>query len=406
MRAVEKNILVVSTVAPGRHRSEESENGDSLDSALNGEFSTEVNVDVDMDNEGSFNISKEFNATTHRKDETVTVAHETTTIKKTATKEEEASTSTKTIIDTKPIESKVKSDESLSTTEKIADEDEEEDDGTTKTKEQEASNKPDTPPESIIPEVVAEQPKIDETLLNEPLRPADNEILVDTSDISSTTTPLAALENIVAIRTDPSVIETIESARIELQPTREIPIEPEEEVTEQAEQKETSGDEGHDSEEESAAKRMKIEEVETKSEEVPLKDVSTKEVEPPVVEHSLEKEKEHEKVEEEAPKTVIVQELIEEVQKIEPEESEPIAEEVALEVAEEITEPIQKDEVPLVVDSITDEPTIPIVETTMSLDEDEPPAVSMEVVSANKMDTDENEAETALMDVDDEPMDQ
>lgn len=396
MRAVEKNILVVSTVAPGRHRSEESENGDSLDSALNGEFSTDVNVDIDMDNEGSFSISKEFNATTHRKDEShgiVTVAHEIITIKKTTTKEEEASTSTKTT-DTKLIETEAKPEESLVSTEKI------EEEATTESKEQEVLNKSDTPQESNIP--VTAEPKIDDT--NEPLRPVKNdgnEILVDTSDISSTTTPLAALENIVAIRTDPSVIETIESTRIQLQPTLELPRElREEQVPEQIEQKETTDD---CDEEEIATKRLKIEEVETKVEVVPLEDVSKEEEEePPVVEHLLEKEQEPKEREEETPKTVIVQEPIEESQKIQPEESEPIAEvETTVEIAEEITETILK-EVPLVEDSIIAEPIHPIVETTMSLDEDEPPAVSVEMVSANKMDTDENEAETALMDVDDD----
>ncbi|XP_058448260.1 serine/threonine-protein phosphatase 4 regulatory subunit 2-like [Malaya genurostris] len=48
MRAVEKNILVVSTQEPGRRRYD-SENGDSLDSIVNGDL--EVNVDIEMDNE-------------------------------------------------------------------------------------------------------------------------------------------------------------------------------------------------------------------------------------------------------------------------------------------------------------------------------------------------------------------
>lgn len=48
MRAVEKNILVVSTQEPGRRRSD-SENNDSLDSIVNGDL--EVNVDIEMDNE-------------------------------------------------------------------------------------------------------------------------------------------------------------------------------------------------------------------------------------------------------------------------------------------------------------------------------------------------------------------
>ncbi|XP_058117353.1 serine/threonine-protein phosphatase 4 regulatory subunit 2 [Anopheles ziemanni] len=55
MRAVEKNILVVSTQEPGRRRSD-SENGDSLDSIVNGDI--DVNVDVDMDND-QFNLEQD-----------------------------------------------------------------------------------------------------------------------------------------------------------------------------------------------------------------------------------------------------------------------------------------------------------------------------------------------------------
>lgn len=82
MRAVEKTILVVSTQEPGRHRSE-SENGDSLDSALNGDFASEVNVEIDMDSENSFS-TKDFSATTtaNRKDTNNDV---TTTTTKTTT---------------------------------------------------------------------------------------------------------------------------------------------------------------------------------------------------------------------------------------------------------------------------------------------------------------------------------
>ncbi|XP_053697367.1 serine/threonine-protein phosphatase 4 regulatory subunit 2 [Sabethes cyaneus] len=47
MRAIEKNILVVSTQEPGRRRYD-SENGDSLDSTVNGD---DVCVDIEMDNE-------------------------------------------------------------------------------------------------------------------------------------------------------------------------------------------------------------------------------------------------------------------------------------------------------------------------------------------------------------------
>uniref|UniRef100_A0A6B2EGN3 Putative serine/threonine-protein phosphatase 4 regulatory subunit 2 isoform x1 n=1 Tax=Phlebotomus kandelakii TaxID=1109342 RepID=A0A6B2EGN3_9DIPT len=49
MRAVEKNILVVSTIEPGR-KATDSENGDSLDSMVNGDLPTDVDVDIDMPN--------------------------------------------------------------------------------------------------------------------------------------------------------------------------------------------------------------------------------------------------------------------------------------------------------------------------------------------------------------------
>lgn len=55
MRALEKNILVVSTVEPGR-KQPESENGDSLDSVVNGDISLDVNVDIDMENESIFRM--------------------------------------------------------------------------------------------------------------------------------------------------------------------------------------------------------------------------------------------------------------------------------------------------------------------------------------------------------------
>ena len=87
MRAVEKTILVVSTQEPGRHRSE-SENGDSLDSALNGDFASEVNVEIDMDSENSFS-TKDFSATTaaiaNRKDPNVDVTTTPTTKSTTTT---------------------------------------------------------------------------------------------------------------------------------------------------------------------------------------------------------------------------------------------------------------------------------------------------------------------------------
>lgn len=50
LRAIEKNILVVSTLEPGRRR-HESENGESMDSTMNGDLSGEGHVDVGGDEE-------------------------------------------------------------------------------------------------------------------------------------------------------------------------------------------------------------------------------------------------------------------------------------------------------------------------------------------------------------------
>lgn len=55
MRALEKNILVVSTIEPGR-KQPESENGDSLDSVV---ISLDVNVDIEMENENIFNVENQ-----------------------------------------------------------------------------------------------------------------------------------------------------------------------------------------------------------------------------------------------------------------------------------------------------------------------------------------------------------
>lgn len=48
-------IIVVSTVEPGRKRAE-SENGDSLDSMVNGDLSLDVNVDIDMEADSIFSL--------------------------------------------------------------------------------------------------------------------------------------------------------------------------------------------------------------------------------------------------------------------------------------------------------------------------------------------------------------
>lgn len=56
MRAIEKNILVVSTTEPGRTR-HESENGESLDSTINGDLMSEGQLDVGSSEEDQ-NISE------------------------------------------------------------------------------------------------------------------------------------------------------------------------------------------------------------------------------------------------------------------------------------------------------------------------------------------------------------
>lgn len=70
MRALEKNILVVSTIEPGRKQAD-SENGDSLDSVVNGDLSLDVNVEIDMENESIFNIesSNASSSTTSKSDD-------------------------------------------------------------------------------------------------------------------------------------------------------------------------------------------------------------------------------------------------------------------------------------------------------------------------------------------------
>lgn len=419
MRAVEKNILVVSTVTPGRHRPEESENGDSLDSALNGEFSSDVNVDIDMDNEGSFAMTKDFTVSTHRKEanhDIVSTNHETITIKKTASAEEEASTSAIAVDPStgdapKGTETEISIETNSTVTitvcepevkdEKIESKEEPE------VKEEEPSEEAKVEPESIkeenIPDII--EPKVEDALLNEPIRPADDEILVDASDIIGATTPLAALENIVAIRTDPSSIEAVEPPRIESEASSE---ESQDEPSPE-EHKET---EVNDCEDESGieAKRLKIEEVEEKQEEVPAKDETQKE----------------EKATEQTSNTEsLIEDYVDEP-KEEPEQPEisPVVEEVPQVTETPITDatPIVQEPIPTetIEEIIPEEPievatpaetmeTVPIAENTMALDEEEPQsAPAMEITpAASKMDTDENETETALMDVeDDEPMDQ
>ena len=383
MRAVEKTILVVSTVPPGRHRSE-SENGDSLDSALNGDFASEVNVDIEMDQDGSFAVTKDTSVAMHRKEqnhEVTTATQETITIKKTE-KDEEAGTSEKS---EEKVEATVTVESvSISVIEPVKEAEVTKpaaDDSPKKTEtvvaaETEAANK-------------SPEPKVDE-----PIRSSENDILVDTSEIISETTPLAALENIVAIRTEP----VVEAAELTEQPTMAIPVL---EVTPTlAEAEEES---------ESEAKRPKIEET---IHEPPfiVQEVATVAVEAPVelLIPELVEKSEPVAVEVSEIETPVVQEQIP--------PTEPVAELAALEKIDESQPEISQ--IPLEIvpttEDIAEAPatemeTVPtIAENTMSLDEDEPPAVEQEMTPiASKMDTDDT-VEAAPMEFEDEaePMDQ
>jgi hypothetical protein len=239
---------------------------------------------------------------------------------------------------------------------------------------------------------------------------AENEILVDTSDIISETTPLAALENIVANRTDPGIAES--------EPQSRVAEQAQEDDNEQDEQKETQVEDDGDCIE---AKRIKIEEIDSavlkEEEEDNQSDVQTPVIQSPP-EESIPKA-ESPVVDEIQPEVLItpnvevatpitVIEEVTEVQEDIPVVLEPLVEEPVAPVASDIIPaeeivPIQT-EMEVLVPAAAENPN------TMALDEDEPsPPQSTELEMtpvANKMDTDENEGEAALMDVDDEPMDQ
>lgn len=437
MRAVEKTILVVSTVPPGRHRSE-SENGDSLDSALNGDFSSEVNVDIDMEQGGSF--TKELSAKSpSRKEQNLEVSaasQETITITKnnaSPSKEGEAGASESVIeknVDgekEKVVEVEKKEVETAPTAEVAALE--------TKSAETEASKEGDTnlvtiPADSKMEsdvvkvelpvvqvladvpcEVTISEPKIDDAPLNEPIKSADDEILVDTSEIISETTPLAALENIVAIRTEPAaeVIEQI-AAVIVANPDLDTVTDTVAPVVEAAK-------------EESDAKRLKMSDVTESSSESSTIVETVIEVEqsvpelPSVAEIVEEKPAEAAAVEEvSSPEPLIEQQNIIASSVVATEAIVAIAEPI---IEEKIDEPLPEiAEIPIEIvppteqeiteSSLTAMDTVPtITENTMSLDEDEPPTLELEMTPiANEMDTDE--AEAAPMDFEDdaEPMDQ
>lgn len=433
MRAVEKTILVVSTVPPGRHRSE-SENGDSLDSALNGDFATEVNVDIDMEHDASF--TKELAVAAPRKQanhEVSDACHETATIKKniSPTKEDVAGTSesageksqnkevakdvgVEVVVTVECATAAVKSKTNLESNPVIKE-------AADSTLEQSGSQKEelvktDVPLLQQSADTVT-KPAIAETALNEPIRSSENEILIDTSEIISQTTPLAALENIVAVRTEP-IAETLE--HVEQKPVTTNLVTPEPETNENREevivQPSTASVEDDT---ESQPKRLKIsEKQETSETEIKAEAEKVPQVEqsiPEIIEKSVENPV--------AVSAVLEKTIEEQIPSIPPIEAavETIVPVIVEPVEEKIDEPIPEiteipiEIIPLASDDIAETPSAEIMETVptisenkMSLDEDEPPAIELEMTPiANKMDTDE--ADTAPMDFEDssnEPMDQ
>lgn len=420
MRAVEKTILVVSTVPPGRHRSE-SENGDSLDSALNGDFATEVNVDIDMEQDGNF--TKELSVATNRKEpnhEASEAQKESVTIKKNVSPVKEDVAGTSESADEKSQNDKVVKDSEVTTTtaatepkKELTAEPETTEKLTAQDKIDEQPNKSDIPTSPRTDDTLpTSKPVLDEVLSNEPIRSAENEILIDTTEIISQTTPLAALENIVAVRTEPvaDASEQIEQKA----PTDVETTEPETKTSTEPVSQASTSPVKDDSE--SEPKRLKItESLETSELEskIEVEPVSQQDEQSVPAEKSLEDPVEvsvstKAPVEEQIP-TIIPEEASVEtsVSFTAPVEEEKIDEPIP-EIAEipiEIVPPAEDiAEAPL-----TEMETVQTVsENKMSLDEDEPPAIELEMTPvANKMDTDE--ADAAPMDFEDssnEPMDQ
>lgn len=468
MRAVEKNILVVSTVSPGRNRSEESENGDSLDSVgLNGDFSSDVNVDIDMENDGSFTMTKEFNATTIRKEpshDITTESQETITIKKIASKEEEASTSTIATSNGEPLEptqTEILIENSSTVTITVCEPSEEpksvieepiiktDENIETIQKAEESVIKTDIQHEPITLLTENIEPKIDDALLNEPLRPADDEILPENLE----TTPLAALENIVANRVEvvvevtPRIEEPIlpkpEVAVVEtkIDDIEETPkeaaeqevVEPEQKVEDvlEIESMPTDDDSGIE------AKRIKIEEVPEvlkpasvieEPQAAPVIDESAAVIEEPQEDQPDVKEAELVPENDEIP--ILDEPSIEPVVEVKEIEDIPVATEPSIidtKEPESIPSPVIVEPSVITEQPIIEAPTVvegemeavPInTENNMALDEDvsaaQIPQIPQEIPememaqTANKMDTDDNESENVLMDTDEteEPMDQ
>ncbi|CAG9800156.1 unnamed protein product [Chironomus riparius] len=466
MRAVEKNILVVSTVSPGRNRSEESENGDSLDSVgLNGDFSSDVNVDIDMENDGSFTMTKEFNATTIRKEpshDITTESQETITIKKVASKEEEASTSTIAPSNgeaLEPTQTDITIENSSTVTITVCEPSEEpksviEEPTVIKTDEkaqvetiqkaEESVIKTDIQHEPITLLTESVEPKIDDALLNEPLRPADDEILPENPE----TTPLAALENIVANRVE-VVVEVTPRIEEQILPKQDVvepkindievtPKEVEKEVTEPEQKAEnvpeiesmpTDDDSGIE------AKRIRIESIEKVSEATNI--AEEPKIAAVTVDESAEVIKEPAEVQLELKAVELVPEsteipaidepitVIEPVVEVKEIEDIPVAAEPIIETKEPesipspvIVEPTVIIEKPLVPAAVEGEMEAVPINTENNMEDDISPAQipqiqqeipEMEMAqTANKMDTDDNEGENVLMDTDEteEPMDQ
>lgn len=418
MRAVEKTILVVSTTPPGRHRSE-SENGDSLDSGMNGDFASEVNVDVDMEQGESFAMTKELTVAANHKEPN----HEANDIKK------------ETIVTIIKSESPTKTDEEAvkpeTTDEKLIIAKEEkttivdEDKQTVKKEETTDSQaisptkaespkdttteKAEVAPSQEATDAVSEsEPKANDALPNEPIKSAENEILVDTSEIISETTPLAALENIVAIRTEPI-------ADIDLTVVPPTIVNHEPETKESRDEVIVQAPPSVEEDSTTEAKRLKISEVPVNTPEIITPTEAEVQQLPVVVQSivvaSVETSTTESVVETEASSAVVN----EEVPVVSP-ALEEFAVTAQLADEEKIEEPLPEiplETVPASIQETAEPPsaameTVPtITENKMSLDEDEPPAIELEMTpSVNKMDTDE--AEAAPMDFEDdaEPMDQ
>lgn len=405
MRAVEKTILVVSTVPPGRHRSE-SENGDSLDSALNGDFSTEVNVDIDMDHEPGFSVETKAIPATEKEAGSDTSATETTPVKESTSPKKEGEAGTSAAADNKleteaPAKTLDASLEISAETPHVA---------SSPTKINETTqNKPEEASTVISDSTVHEDPivavtagaesvkPIDEAHLNEPIRSTGNEILVDTSVIPSEPTPLAALENIVAIQTESSSVETPlvgETVAIVSIPKIAVETAAEEVAQESAAVFEES---------EIEAKRPKLSEAPevvgasqespvTPSEDATPAETSTAadatDAQPTVIEQtpSIPAPEQTE--------DVAVPSLEDKI-----DESLPEVAEIPVEMTPQAAEIAEA--------APAEMETVPTVsENTMSLDEEEPPAIELEMTPIAKMDTDETEAAPMDFEDDAEPMDQ